>query len=198
MPHDLSRLPWQLRWRTGPRIASATRIRIARLSHRHCRVEIPSSVFAGTGFRLEIPGGGTFIVGERVQFRRGFYAEVDDVGVLTIGARSIFTAETMIQCTTSITIGERCVFGQATFLADGAHRFRDPDQHLLDQGYNYRPLVIKDNAIVHTKSTVVADLGYRSVVGANSFVNKPVPDYTLVGGVPARPLDYFGPAEDGS
>jgi acetyltransferase-like isoleucine patch superfamily enzyme len=194
---DWKRRAWHLRWRTAPRLASAARIRIARLSHGHCRVVIPDSVFAGPGFRLEIPGSGSLIVGERVQFRRLFYCEIAAEGELTIGAGSIFTGETMIQCTTRISIGERCVFGQSAFLADGAHRFRDWSQHLLDQGYAYRPLTIEDNAVVHSKATIVADLGFRSVVGANSFVNKPVPAYTLVGGVPAKVLEYFGPPAEG-
>jgi acetyltransferase-like isoleucine patch superfamily enzyme len=195
---DWKRRAWHLRWRTAPHLASATRIRVARLTHGHCKLVIPDSVFAGPGFRLEIPGSGTLVVGEGVQFRNGFYCEISATGELTIGAGSIFTADAMIQCTTQISIGERCVFGQGVFLADGAHRFRDHTQHLLDQGYNYRPLTIEDNAVVHSKATIVASLGYRSVVGANTFVNKDVPAYTLVGGVPARVLEYFGPPAEGS
>lgn len=190
---DLDRRLWKLRWRTGPRLASGARILIARATHRHCVVRIPKSVFAGPGFRLEIPGSGTLVIGDRVQFRRGFYCEIDAAGELTIGADTVFTADAMIQCTTKITIGKRCVFGQGVFMADGAHRFRDHTQHLLDQGYSYRPVTIEDNAVVHSKATIVANLGYRSVVGANTFVNKDVPAYTLVGGVPARVLEYFGP-----
>ena len=190
---DWKRRAWHLRWRTAPRLASAARIRVARLTHGHTRIVIPDSVFAGRGFRLEIPGAGSLIVGERVQFRQGFYCEIDGEGELTIGAGTIFTGDAMIQCTTRISIGERCMFGQATFLADGAHLFRDWTKHLVDQGYNYRPLTIEDNAVVHTKSTVVANVGYRAVVAANSFVNRDVPAYTLVGGVPATVLEYFGP-----
>ena len=171
------------------------RILVARATHGHCTVRIDDSVFAGPGFRLEIPGNGTFEVGPGVQFRRGFYCEIDRDGKVTIGPDTIFTAETMIQCSTSITIGSRCAFGQATFIADGAHRFRDWTQHLLDQGYSYRPLVIDDGAIVHTKSTVVANIGRQAVIGANSLVNRDIPAYCLAGGVPARVLEYFGPPE---
>ena len=189
----LRRVPWHLRWRTAPRAASALRIRVARLTHLHCRVEIDGSVYAGPGFRLEIPGNGTLIVGPRVQFRRGFYCEISGDGVVTIGAGSVFTADAMVQCTTSITIGERCVFAQGVLLADGAHRFRDWTRHTQEQGYDFRPLVIKDDALVLAKCTVVSDIGYRAVIAANSLVNRPVPDYTLAGGVPARALEYFGP-----
>lgn len=193
---DVSRLAWRLRWRTAPRAASRMRILVARATHRHCTVRIPDSVFAGPGFRLEIPGTGTLDVGPGVQFRRGFYCEIDLDGKVEIGADTIFTGETMIQCSTSISIGSRCAFGQATFMADGTHRFRDWTTHMLDQGYDYRPLVIEDGAIVLTKSTVVANIGRHAVIGANSLVNRDVPAYCLAGGVPARVLEYFGPPEN--
>lgn len=48
-----------------------------------------------------------------------------------------------------------------------------------------------------TQCTIVADLGERAMVGANSVVLRPVPAFTVVGGVPARELEYFGPAREG-
>lgn len=149
----------------------------------------------GPGFHLDIPDRGELIVGPGVDFRRGFVCEISDNGRVSIGAGSIFTSQALIQCSTSIDIGRRAVFGQALQIADGSHRFRDWTQHLLDQGYDFRPLTIGDNAIVHAKCTIVADIGEGAIIGANSFVNKPIPAFTLAGGVPARVLEYFGPPE---
>ncbi|MGH2760585.1 MAG: acyltransferase, partial [Actinomycetota bacterium] len=101
----------------------------------------------------------------------------------------------LIQCSTTIEIGKRAIFGQALQIADGSHRFRDWTTDLLDQGYDFRPITIGDNVLVHSKCTVVADIGQAAVVGANSLVNKPVPAYCLVGGVPAKVLEYFGPPD---
>jgi acetyltransferase-like isoleucine patch superfamily enzyme len=144
---------------------------------------------------LSIPGRGELIVGMGVEFRGGFVCEVSEGGRVRIGAGSIFTSDALIQCTTSIDIGERAVFGQALQIADGAHRFRDWTRHLLDQGYDFRPITIGDRAIVHAKCTIVADLGEGAIVGANSLVNKPVPAFCLAGGVPARVIEYFGPPD---
>ncbi|HWB68040.1 MAG TPA: acyltransferase, partial [Mycobacteriales bacterium] len=87
------------------------------------------------------------------------------------------------------------VFGQAVMIADGNHKFRDHTQHLLDQGYEFRPITIGDNAIVTSKCTILNSIGDGAVIGANSVVTKPVPAFCLAVGAPARVVEYFGPPE---
>jgi acetyltransferase-like isoleucine patch superfamily enzyme len=89
--------------------------------------------------------------------------------------------------------GRRVMAGQSTQFADGNHRFRDLDRPMLEQGYDFRPLTIADDVTIHSKCTIVNSIGERAVVGANALVTRPVPAFTVVGGVPARVLDYFGP-----
>src|SRR5947209_905944 len=67
-----------------------------------------------------------------------------------------------------------------------------PDSR-LEQGYDYRPLLIEDDATVLGLCTVVNSIGRKAMVGANSIVTRPVPAYTLAAGTPARVIDYFGP-----
>lgn len=159
-------------------------------------MRIPRSVYAGPGFRLEIPDSGTLVVGEGVSFRRGFYCEIAGDGVVSIGAGTQFGGMTTIQCSTEVTIGEHCLFAASVLIADGAHRFRDWRKEIAAQGYTYRPITIGAGVLVHAHTTIVADIGRHSVVGANSLVNKDVPDYALAGGVPAKVLERFGPADD--
>ena len=99
----------------------------------------------------------------------------------------------LIQCTTTIDIGERCQFGQTTILLDGQHRFRDLEKPMLEQGYDWHPLTIEDDATITTKCTIMADIGRRAFIGANSVVTRPIPPYTVAVGAPARPIEYFGP-----
>jgi len=66
---------------------------------------------------------------------------------------------------------------------------------VLDQGYNFRPVTIGDNAMILSKCTVLADIGEGAVIGANSVVTRPVPAFCLAAGVPARVLEYFGPPD---
>lgn len=192
---NVRKVPWKLRYQYGEHLATSWRKAVIRITHLHCTVEFRGPVRLGPGFRLHIPDRGTLIVGEGVDFRQGFVCEISGEGRVTIGAGSAFTSHALIQCSTTIDIGERCIFGQSVMIADGNHRFRDPNRHLLDQGYDFRPIRIGNGAVVMSKCTIVADIGERSIVAANSLVNKDVPAWTLVGGVPAKALDSLAPDE---
>lgn len=189
------RLPWKLRHEVVSGWASDLRRLEVWLTHRHCRVEFQGPVRLGPGFRLHIPDRGTLVVGPGVDFRRRFYCEISGDGEVHIGGGTTFTADAMIQCATSIRIGERCAFGQSAFIVDGSHDFRDHSRHWSQQPDNHRPITIGAGALVNAKVTVLNDIGERAVIAANAVVAKPVPAYCLAGGVPARVLAYFGPRE---
>jgi acetyltransferase-like isoleucine patch superfamily enzyme len=178
----------------GPWLMSWLRKRWVLLRNPHAHIEFQGPVYLGPGFSLDMPHGGTFIVGPGVQFRRGFRAEFDSASTrITIGGGSAFTYEVVIQCASSIDIGEHCVFGQSALLVDGNHRFRDLSQPMLVQGYDLRPLKIGDGAFVASKSTIIADVGERTIVGANAVVTRPLPPFCVAVGIPAEVIDYFGP-----
>ena len=177
----------------APRIASALRKRWAIFKNPRATIRFGKYVYAGPGFSLHMPYGGTFIVGDAVEFRRSFRAEVGEEGRIEIGAHSYLTYDVIMSCNTSIRVGERCGLGQSTYVADGSHRYRDLSKSFRNQGYDYRSIVIEDDAQIHSKCTIVNNIGTRAVIGANAVVSKPIPAYTLAAGVPARVIDYFGP-----
>jgi acetyltransferase-like isoleucine patch superfamily enzyme len=179
----------------GPWLMSWLRRRWVLFRNPHAHIEFQGPVYLGPGFSLDMPHGGTFIVGPGVEFRRNFRAEFGTSEArIEIGMSAVFTYDVVIQCSSSITIGEHCQFGQASLLVDGNHRFRDLDRPMLAQGYDLRPVTIAHHAVVTTKCTVLADIGERTFVGANSVVSRPLPGFCAAAGAPARPLEYFGPA----
>lgn len=192
----VNRLRWHVHYGAGPRVMSALRKRWILFSNPQADIHFAWPVHIGPGFSLHIPDGGTFLVGPYTEFRRGFRAEIGRGGRLVLGAHVRMTYDVLIQCSTTIEIGDYCGLGQSTFLADGFHRYRDIHQEILDQGYDFRPIRIERGAVALSKCTIVSDLGERAMVGANSVVTKPIPAYTLAAGVPARPIDYFGPEEE--
>ncbi len=192
----LRRLPWRLRHEVLARWASTARKIVVQATHQHCRVEFQGPVNIGPGFRLHIPRKGTLVVGHGVDFRRNFYCEISGGGEVVIGAGSTFTSDAMIQCSTSVRIGERSAFGQSLLIVDGNHDFRDHTRHWEEQPDRHRPITIGDGVMVLTKCTILNDVGDRAVIAANSVVNRPVPAYCVAGGVPARILEYFGPPDE--
>jgi acetyltransferase-like isoleucine patch superfamily enzyme len=186
------RLLAKLSYRWGPRIASEVRKRWLLLRHPHVDIRFDGPVYLGPGFSLFCPEGGTFHVGPGVEFRRGFRAELHG-GTIRIGGGSVFTYYVLMQCTTTIDVGERCMFGQSSIVVDGNHRFRDLTKPMLAQGYDLSPITIGDDAVITSKCTIIADVGERAFVGANSVVTKPIPAFTVAAGVPAKVIDSFGP-----
>ena len=186
-------LPRRLGYELGPRLMSALRRRWVLLRHPHADIRFEGPCYLGPGFSLHMPQGGTFVVGPYVEFRRGFRAEVGPEGRISIGAWSVCTYDVLMQCSTRIEIGERVIFGQSTIVVDGEHRFRDLSRPLLEQGYDFRDIHIEDDAMITSKCTIMASVGRRAFVGANSVVSRDIPPYVVAVGAPARPIEYFGP-----
>jgi len=193
-PEHTRRLRVSLGYYRGPLLASRLRKWWVLARNPQGNIRFGPHTYLGPGFSLHMPHGGSFITGEHVEFRRNFRAELGGPEArIQIGTASVCTYDVLIQCGTTIEIGERCMFGQSTLVVDGNHRFRELDRPMLEQGYDFRPIRISDDATITTKCTIIADVGTRAFVGANSVVTRPVPPYTVAAGLPARPIDYFGP-----
>lgn len=190
----LRRIPWRLRYEVGGRLASDIRRLMILATHLHCTVEFQGPVYLGPEFSLFIPDRGSLIVGPGVEFRRRFACEIHGDGKVTIGANTVFTYDTVIQCTTTIDIGADCAIGQA-IIVDGNHKYQDHERPFMEQGYDFRPVRIGDGAVIMSKTTITNDVGTRSVIGANTLVTTPIPAYCLAVGAPARAVKYFGPPE---
>lgn len=189
----VARVSVPLQYRAGPRLASAARKRWVKARNPQATIRFGPGCHLGPGFSLHMPHGGTFLAGAGTEFRRGFRAEfANGDAVVRIGEGCYLTYDVIVACSTSIDIGDRVGIGQASFVVDGSHRYRDRTAAFLDQGYDYRPLRIDSDAQLHSKVTVMADIGERAIIGANAVVTRPVPPFTVAAGVPARVIDYYG------
>lgn len=187
-------LPRWIGYFWGPRALSWFRKRWVLFRNPHADIRFTGPVYIGRGFDLYMPHGGTFIVGSGVDFRKGFRAEfAGPEATIRIGDGCTFTIDCAMACSTTIEIGDRVPIGQACFIADGNHRFREIDKLFFTQGYDFKPIKIGDDAVIHSKVTIVDSIGERSVIGANAVITKPIPPYCVAAGVPAKVLDYFGP-----
>jgi len=107
-------------------------------------------------------------------------------------------------------VGPRCILGlvrleRDVLLASGVqvpsggktHRFDDPDVPIRDQGGEPTTVTIGEGAWVGAGAIVMADVGRGTVVAAGSVVTKPLPEFVIAAGVPAKVLrPRFGGTPD--
>ena len=99
----------------------------------------------------------------------------------------------------NVYVGPRCHLGlvhlqKDVLLAAGVHvpsggrtHFADdPDVPIREQGGERRMVTIGEGAWVGSAAVVLADVGKGTIVGAGAVVTKPLPDYVIAAGVPAR------------
>jgi acetyltransferase-like isoleucine patch superfamily enzyme len=116
---------------------------------------------------------------------------------VSIGMGTILT-KTTIEIGSLVYIGRYCILGDVrikdkTLISDyvrlvsGQHGIA-PERSVGEQAETYRTLGVGEDAWVGSGATVLADLGNHCVVGAGSVVTKPVADYAIVVGNPARAI----------
>jgi len=66
------------------------------------------------------------------------------------------------------------------------HYFDDPDTPIREQGGERKLVTIGEGAWIGTGAIVLADVGKGSIVAAGAVVTKPIPEFVIAGGVPAK------------
>ena len=102
-----------------------------------------------------------------------------------------------IHCTV---IGPVCI-GSHVNLAQGItvtalnHNYQDVTQRIDEQGVSTSPVVISDDVWIGANAVILpgVTIGRHAVVAAGAVVTKDVPDYCVVGGVPARVVKTIKP-----
>ena len=131
-----------------------------------------------------IIGGFTFI-GEGCAFRA-------HEGTLRIGRKCTFGGKNTINCYNHIEVGDENLWADNIYVVDFDHWYIDPHMSIRSQGIRKEHVIIKNNVWVGEKATILrgVTVGFGCVIGALSLVTRDVPDYAVVGGVPARILKY--------
>lgn len=126
----------------------------------------------------------TFKINGKFSFHSGLYLVVNENANLILG--SGYTNNNVeINCFKSIEIGENVIISKGVII-------RDSDNHILNGNYDQisMPIIIRDNVWIGIRAIILkgVTIGEGAVVAAGAVVNKDVPAYSLVGGVPAKVL----------
>jgi acetyltransferase-like isoleucine patch superfamily enzyme len=172
-----SRLYYRMFWRMFDKtpaamiqgIAIPIRLILAKKLFRHCGddVIIHHDVLFSDGANISL--------GDGVLVNR--YAMLDDRGPIDVGPHTMLSAGITIETHT--------------------HPFDNFERPIAHAGRGLAPVRIGPNSVVGYNAVMMAGvtLGHRTIVGANSVVTRDVPDYTVVGGVPARVIKEIRPPD---
>ncbi|MEQ8770959.1 MAG: hypothetical protein RIB60_10685 [Phycisphaerales bacterium] len=83
----------------------------------------------------------------------------------------------------AVAVAPYCAIGGATYNAD------DLDAPISEQGHDLKGgVTIGDGALIYARATIVdgVTIGTGAIVAAGAVVNTDVPDYAIVGGIPAK------------
>jgi acetyltransferase-like isoleucine patch superfamily enzyme len=152
---------------------------------------------------LEMLREGRLEIGPGVLFEPGVWLTGGDTGTIRIGAGSFLNLGVMIASHDLVEIGEHCMLANGCFVADGNHRYDDPDRPVTWQGFTTKgPTRVGDNVWCGTNVVITSGVtvGARSVIGANSVVTTDIPAGSIAAGAPARVLkaiEFAAPAPAG-
>lgn len=143
------------------------------------------------------------IPGLRGQYmRRAFLAATTDGcgAEVVVGIGTLFST-TQVRLDHNAYVGPHCVLGwvhveRDTMIAAGVQIPSGPRTHGIDRldiamrDQEGTPVCVRiaEGAWIGNGAIVLADVGRHAIVAAGAVVTSPVPDYAVVGGVPARVL----------
>jgi acetyltransferase-like isoleucine patch superfamily enzyme len=145
---------------------------------------------------LMLAGGGELRLEPGIVIQRGATLAVRVGSSLTIGADSRLGPDVVISVAHRVTLGRSVLTAARCYISDHNHEFSDPDRPVLEQGMAPpAPVTIGDGSWLGINVCILAgvSLGKNCVVAANSVVTSSFPDYSVVGGAPARLLRRTGP-----
>lgn len=112
--------------------------------------------------------------------------------VMTMGRNSFCGSFCVFGVNSAIKIGRNVMISDAVTIRDTDHRFSEIDVPMMNQGIDTEPVLIADNVWIGHGAIILkgVNIGEGAVVAAAALVTKDVPEYAVVGGVPARVLKY--------
>ena len=127
-------------------------------------------------------------------------AEVDVryIENISIGARSYVNGGMLAASPNAhILIGEDCMLSYGVHLRTDMHRHGDIDVPMNQQGHDEADIVIGNDVWVGYGAQIMSGvtIGSHSIVGAGAVVTHDVPEFAVVGGVPARLLKWRKPVD---
>jgi maltose O-acetyltransferase len=162
---------------------------------KRARRFVPPGEYLMNAFVAHIP-----LLGPRMRGYRAFGVHFEDIDTstimlgtevfkpkaLSVGAHTIIGRRCLMDCRGSqITLGRNVNFGSQVVFVCAKHDIQSPTF-----AHSFSPIVVHDYAWISLRATVLGGVtvGEGAVVAAGAVVTSDVDPYTVVAGVPARPI----------
>ena len=109
-------------------------------------------------------------------------------GKFILGKNSYISNFCVIGVNDSIWIGANVMIADNVSIRDTDHNFVDINTPMIKQGIITAPIIIKDDVWIGHGAVITkgVTIGQGAIIGANAVVTRDVPEYGIVGGVPAK------------
>ena len=148
-------------------------------------IHLKSSVQSDFARKIRYNLGRGFVenCGKNVNFEKGAKFNPE----LSIGDNS--GVGTNCELSGKIVIGKNVMMGPNCIMRTYSHKFDRIDIPMCEQGFEEEKIMyIGDDVWIGTNVIILpgVNIGNHSIIGAGAVVTKDVPDYAIVGGVPAK------------
>lgn len=100
-----------------------------------------------------------------------------------------------ITCVRKVILEDHVLLANRVYISDNQHGFRDITKPIMHQPVEFTgEVVLGEGCWIGENACIMASVGRNSIVAANAVVTKPIPDYCIAGGVPAKILKKYDPA----
>lgn len=152
-------------------------------------------------FAKHLPISNARIVGKVSKILRGFFAGMFMFVGKNVNIQKNAILARGIKIGNNSGVGQDCVIGKGTTIGEdvmmgpdviiytNSHSFSRTDIPMIQQGFTkHEPVHIGDDVWIGSRVTIMpgVTIGTGVIIGAGAVVTKDVPDYAIVGGVPAK------------
>ena len=87
-----------------------------------------------------------------------------------------------------IIIRSNVLIGPFTIIHSGNHNYENPNVPILNQGFRFGTITVEEDVWIAARCTILSGvtIGKGSVIAAGSVVNKNVPAFSIIAGVPGK------------
>lgn len=167
-----------------------------KISYYH-KINLGRSAYFGDNVRINALCKESIVIGNNFSLHRN--SIIDCTGVLgnlgeglIIGDNVGISFNCLIQVRGKIIIGNNVIIGPNVSLIAENHLYSDLQKPINEQSVSRVGITICDGVWIGAGVTVLdgVNVGAGSIIAAGAIVNKDVPPFSIVGGIPAKILKY--------